>query len=83
MARSDDGTKRSRISIEVSPDFRRRIWQGAASRDLTVRQYLVEAIEARLREDLDGEAELALTATSDPVLAGLWDNPEDAEYARL
>jgi hypothetical protein len=83
MARSDNGTRRSRISIDVSPDFRRRIRQGAASRDLTVRQYLVEAIEARLHEDLNGETELALTATNDPVLAELWDNARDAEYDRL
>ena len=46
---------------------------------------MLEAIEARLKEDLgdDGEGLLALTAQSDPVLAALWENRKDAEYDRL
>jgi hypothetical protein len=76
--------KRPRISVDVSPTLRRRLRLAAAQRDLTVRQYLVEAIEERLREDLRGEGEeaLALTAKTDPVLAELWDNPRDAQYER-
>ena len=57
----------------------------AAKHDRTVRQYVLEAIEERLREDLgdENEAMLALTAKTDPVLAELWDNKKDAEYDRL
>jgi hypothetical protein len=57
----------------------------AAKRDLTIREYVLEAIEERLREDLGEEDEgvLTLTAKADPVLAELWDNPKDSEYDRL
>ncbi len=77
MARPmESGTKRPRISVDVQPDVRRRLRLAAAKRDLTIRRYVLEAIEARLKEDLgdDGEGLLALTAHSDPVLAKLWEN---------
>lgn len=86
MARAmTSSAKRPRISVDVVPEVRRRLRLAAAKRDLTVRQYVLEAIEERLREDLGDEEEgmLALTATSDPVLAELWDNPKDSEYDRL
>lgn len=86
MARTMAATsKRPRISIDVAPQVRRRLRLAAAKRDLTVRQYLIEALEERLREDLgdDGEEVLALTAKADPVLAAVWDNRRDAAYDRL
>jgi hypothetical protein len=48
-------------------------------------QYVLDALEERLREDLGGGEEglLALTARADPVLAALWDNEKDAAYDRL
>jgi uncharacterized protein (DUF1778 family) len=76
--------KRPRISVDVVPDVRRRLRLAAAKRDITVGQYVLEAIEERLREDVGEEAELtALTAKTDPVLAALWDNPRDAAYDHL
>ncbi len=77
--------KRPRISIDVLPEMRRRLRLAAAKRDLTVRQYVLDAIEERLREDLgdDSEGVLVLTAKADPVLAELWDNRKDSEYDRL
>jgi uncharacterized protein (DUF1778 family) len=76
--------QRPRISVDVLPEVRRRLRLAAAKRDLTVRQYVLEAIEERLREDVGEEAQLtALTARTDPVLAELWDNPRDATYDRL
>ena len=86
MARPmESSAKRPRISIDVVPEVRRRLRLAAAKRDLTVRQYVLDAIEERVREDLgdDGEGASALTGKSDPVLAELWDNPRDAEYDRL
>jgi len=78
-------TKRPRISVDVPPEVRRRLRLAAAKRDLTIRQYVLEAIEEQLREDLgeDGEGVLTLTAKADPVLAELWDNRKDSEYDRL
>ena len=79
-----DSAKRPRISIDVPSLVRRRLRLAAARRDLSVRQYLLEAIDERLQEDLgDVEAPLALTAKTDPVLAELWDNPRDAQYEQL
>ncbi len=81
----ESSPKRPRISVDVLPEVRRRLRLAAAKRDLTVRQYVLEAIEERLREDLGEEDEgmLTLTAKADPVLAELWDNPKDSKYDRL
>ena len=74
--------KRLRISIDVSPEVRRRLRLAAANRDVTIRQYVLEAIEERLQADPvdEGKEILALTGKADPVLAELWDNPKDAKY---
>src|SRR5438477_3751805 len=80
----ESSPKRPRISLDVRPEVRRRLRLAAAKRDLTVRQYVLEAVEERLREDLgdEGGGLLTLTAKADPVLAELWDNPKDAAYDR-
>jgi uncharacterized protein (DUF1778 family) len=79
--------KRARLSIDLSLEARRRIRMAAAKRDLSIRQYVLEAVQERLKEDLGEEVArenlLALTAHADPVLAELWDNPKDAAYDRL
>ena len=77
--------KRPRISLDVAPAVRRRIRLAAAKRELSVRQYLLDAVRDRLREDLgdDGEELIALNAKADPLLASLWDNDKDAAYDRL
>jgi uncharacterized protein (DUF1778 family) len=81
----EPSAKRPRISIDVQPELRRRLRLAAAKHDQTVRQYMLEAIEERLREDLgdENEATLTLTAKTDPVLAEVWNNRKDAEYDRL
>ncbi len=81
----ESSAKRLRISVDVSSEVRRRVRLAAATRDRTVGQYVLEAIEERLRQDLrdDAEGMLAFTAQTDPVLAELWDNPKDAEYDHL
>ena len=74
---------RARLSIDVSREARRRIRLAAARRDQSIRQYVWEAVETRLQEDLLREGftgRPALTESSDPVLAELWDNPADAVY---
>ena len=77
--------KRPRISLDVAPAVRRRIRLAAARREVSVRQYLLDAVRDRLREDLgdDGEELIALNAKADPVLASLWDNDKDAAYDRF
>ncbi len=77
--------QRPRISLDVSLAVRRRIRMAAAKRDVSVRQYVMDALQERLREDLgdEGQEILALTAQADPVLSSLWDNAKDAAYDRL
>ena len=75
--------QRARLSIDVTRETRRRIRLAAARRDQSIRQYVSEAIEVRLEDDLAEETPadvLALRASTDPVLAELWDNPADATY---
>ena len=59
----------------------------AAHRDVTIREYVLSTIEERLATDwvqlAEKEGLLALTASSDPVLAELWDNEKDAAYDGL
>jgi hypothetical protein len=66
-------------------DIRRWLRLAAATHDLSIRRYVLQAIEERRREDLgeDAEGVASLTATTDPVLANLWDNRKDAEYDRV
>ena len=81
---TDSSPKRARISVEVDRSFHDRVQQVAAERDLTVRQYVLAAIEERLRLDTGAAPEAdGLTAAADPVLAELWDNDQDAAYDRL
>lgn len=82
MARSAESlTKRPRISIDVDPDFRRRVRVAAAQHEVSVREYVLSALEAQLKEDLQPKKGLReRTALTDPLLAELWDNPFDAEY---
>ena len=77
--------KRPRISIDVLPELRRRLRLAAAKRDLTLRQYVLDAIEERLEEDLGaaGNEESSLSARTDPVLAEVWGNRRDARYDDL
>lgn len=79
--------KRTRLTIDVPPEVKRRLRLAAARNDISMRQYVLEVLEERLAEDLpplmEEEGLLALTAEADPVLAELWDNDKDAAYDHL
>ena len=79
--------RRARLSIDVSREARRRIHIAAAKRDKSIREYVWEAVEARLKHDLVDELSAAdlvgLNERADPVLAALWNNPKDAVYDKL
>jgi len=74
----------ARLSIDVSTDVRRRIRVAAAKRDQSIREYVWEAVEARLKQDsIDDPSDaglVSLNQRADPVLGELWDNPRDAAY---
>jgi uncharacterized protein (DUF1778 family) len=79
--------RRARLSIDVSREARRRIHIAAAKRDQSIRDYVWEAVDARLKQDLADELLagdlVALSERADPVLAALWDNAKDAAYDEL
>jgi hypothetical protein len=68
------------LNIEVSAEDHRRIKIYAAMKDETVRSYVLNAVQSRMREDSDFEMIQAMTAAQDPVLGELWDNEKDAAY---
>ena len=79
--------KRTRLTIDLPVEVKRRLRLVAAQRDVSIRQYVLETIEERLEKDwvelAEQEGLLALTAQADPVLAELWDNEKDAAYDQL
>ncbi len=79
--------QRTRLTIDLPMEVKRRLRLVAAQRDISVRQYVLETIEERLAKDwvelAEQEGLLALTAQADPVLAELWDNEKDAAYDQL
>ena len=83
---ADPGERRARLSIDVSTTTRRRVRLAAARRDQSIRDYVVEALAERLREDLgddDRDEAAALTEAADPVLGRLWRNAADSVYDDL
>ncbi len=83
----DSLSKRTRITIDLPIEVKRRIRLIAAQRDVSLREYILDALQERMTEDWmeiseDGRF-LALNARSDPLLAELWDNEKDAGYDRL
>ncbi len=79
--------KRARLSIDLPLDLRRHLRIAAAQHDMSIRQYVLEAVHKRLKEDSGQKKEeedvLALTAQEDLVLSELWDNKRDAAYDKL
>lgn len=47
--------KRPRISIDVTPELRRRIRLAAAARDMSATEYCREMLTRHLRQEADGE----------------------------
>jgi len=79
--------KRTRLTVDLSAELKRRLRLAAARHDVSVGQYVLQTIEQQLEEDArelaEQEGPYALTARDDPVLAELWDNEKDAAYDRL
>ena len=79
--------KRTRLTVDLSAELKRRLRLVSARRDVSVREYVLQAIEQQLEEDArelaEQEAIYAMTARDDPVLAELWGNEKDAAYDRL
>ncbi len=71
--------EKARLTLDLSTDMHARLKVVAAKRRTSMREYCVRAIEQQIAEE---PAEY-LTGQSDPVLAELWDNDDDAVYDDL
>lgn len=76
---------RERLSIDVLPEEHKRIKVYAALHGETIREYVVESVRERLRQEAEGRELSALTMNlnQDPVLKELWDNEKDAAYDKI
>jgi len=74
-----------RLSIDLSEEERKWIRMAAAVRDISIREYALNAIRIQLAIDLPTpmQAQMVLSAKEEPVLAELWDNEKDAAYDEL
>jgi hypothetical protein len=68
--------ERSRLTLDIDSSLHSQLKVVAAKRGTSMREYCLEAIEARIAEEPVG----LLTAAVDSVLAELWDNDDDAVY---
>jgi len=76
-------TKRERLSIDVLPEEHRRIKAYAAIHGKTIREYVLESVQERLRHEKEESQLSAMTAQIGPVLKGLWNNKKDASYDQI
>ncbi|PIV42478.1 MAG: hypothetical protein COY75_03835 [Nitrospirae bacterium CG_4_10_14_0_8_um_filter_41_23] len=76
---------RERLSIDVLPEEHRRIKAYAALHGETIREYVVESVRERLRQEAEerGLSALTMNLNQDPVLKELWDNEKDAAYDKI
>lgn len=70
----------SRISFEVEPEIHRAVRVTAAAKGVTVRQFMLEALEEHLKQETNRRDTEEVFGISLPALERDWDNDLDAEY---
>jgi hypothetical protein len=81
--RARKSSEHQRLELAIPRDVASRLKSAAARRDLTIRQYVLDAIKDRVRADLGGRHTEVMTSLTDPVLGQLWNNRRDAAYDQL
>lgn len=76
---------RERLSIDVLPEEHRQIKAYAALHGKSIRKYVIESVQQRLRQEAEQKDLSALSKhlDSDPMLKKLWDNKKDSVYDKL
>lgn len=77
--------ERERISLDVRPEEHRRIKASAVLHGQSIRQYVLESVWERLRNEREASdlSTLMGALAQDPVLKKLWENARDAAYDAL
>ena len=80
-----DIRRRERLSVDVLPQQHRQIKAYAAFHGMTIRQYILESVQERLRQESETKmlSDLSGHLEQDPILRELWNNEKDTEYDRL
>ena len=73
----------SRISFEVEPGIHRAVRMTAASKGITVRRFMLEALEEHLEREANRADTQEVFGISLPAMQRDWDNELDAEYDEL
>ena len=68
--------KKTRVTIYVQPEIRRRLRMAAARSDLSLGEYVLDAVRTRLDADVPPEDDLLKAAETG---LAFWDNPVDDE----
>lgn len=74
-----EGAPKPRVSIELDLDLQRRIKIAATQRDVTIREYVLAAVE----HELQAEDRNDWDRLSEPSFARDWDSVADAAYDRI
>lgn len=76
---------RERLSIDVLPEEHRQIKAYAALHGKTLREYILESVRERIREEAErkGLSNLTTNLSRDPVLKELWNNDKDSAYDKI
>ena len=73
----------SRISFEVEPALHRGVRVAAADKGVPVRQFMLETIEERLRQEANARETDGLFDIAGPAFQRDWDNGWDAACDKL
>lgn len=73
----------SRISFEVEPELHRTVRTMAASKGVTVRRFMLEALDEHLKHEANRQDTGETFRISLAALERDWDNELDAEYDDL
>lgn len=76
VTKMTDPAGRTRLTVYVPPDVKRRLRMAAAKGDMTMGEYLLEAIGSRLDRDVPPADDLLRASEAS---LSFWDNPVDDE----
>ena len=71
---------RERLSVDISPEERRRVKAVAALAGKTIREFVLESIREKIAREAEARELEAMTTHVCSSLEALWDNEQDAIY---
>ncbi|MCH8317654.1 MAG: hypothetical protein IIA88_04050 [Bacteroidetes bacterium] len=75
--------RKNSLNIDVRPDEYQRIELLATIHNITIGEFVLEAIRTRVRNELENKDLQAMTSSITPAFKELWDNVKDAEYDKM